>query len=59
MHFALTQLSDTNDWKLDLTYLPDLNDDLLLINLAHYYEVKYTEGIYLCSTVCFLTFLTL
>uniref|UniRef100_A0A8B9RRJ1 Helicase ATP-binding domain-containing protein n=1 Tax=Accipiter nisus TaxID=211598 RepID=A0A8B9RRJ1_9AVES len=44
-HFALTQLSDTNDWKLDLTYLPDLNDDLLLINLAHYYEVKYTEGL--------------
>uniref|UniRef100_A0A663DPU9 DExD/H-box helicase 60 n=1 Tax=Aquila chrysaetos chrysaetos TaxID=223781 RepID=A0A663DPU9_AQUCH len=42
-HFALTQLSDTNDWKLDLTYLPDLNDDSLLINLAHYYEVKYTE----------------
>ncbi|KAF1637750.1 putative ATP-dependent RNA helicase DDX60, partial [Eudyptes filholi] len=44
-HFALTQLSDTNDWKLDLTYLPDLNDDSLLINLAHYYEVEYTEGL--------------
>ncbi|XP_074678965.1 putative ATP-dependent RNA helicase DDX60 isoform X4 [Strix aluco] len=42
-HFALTQLSDTNDWKLDLTYLPDLNDDSLLVNLAHYYEVEYTE----------------
>uniref|UniRef100_A0A8C8BAL6 DExD/H-box helicase 60 n=1 Tax=Otus sunia TaxID=257818 RepID=A0A8C8BAL6_9STRI len=42
-HFALTQLSDTNDWKLDLTYLPDLNDDSLLINLAHYYEVEYAE----------------
>ncbi|NXP18038.1 DDX60 helicase, partial [Scytalopus superciliaris] len=45
MHFALVQLCDTNDWKLDLTYLPDLNDDSLLINLAHYYEVKYTEGL--------------
>ncbi|KAK2542792.1 Ddx60 [Columba livia] len=45
MHFTLTQLNDTNDWKLDLTYLPDLNDDSLLINLAHYYEVKYTEGL--------------
>ncbi|XP_075607951.1 putative ATP-dependent RNA helicase DDX60 isoform X1 [Balearica regulorum gibbericeps] len=44
-HFALTQLSDTNDWKLDLTYLPDLNDDSLLINLAHYYEVEYTKGL--------------
>ncbi|NXK03380.1 DDX60 helicase, partial [Herpetotheres cachinnans] len=44
-HFVLTQLSDTNDWKLDLTYLPDLNDDSLLINLAHYYEVKYTAGL--------------
>uniref|UniRef100_A0A8C8B629 DExD/H-box helicase 60 n=1 Tax=Otus sunia TaxID=257818 RepID=A0A8C8B629_9STRI len=44
-HFALTQLSDTNDWKLDLTYLPDLNDDSLLINLAHYYEVEYAEGL--------------
>ncbi|XP_074678966.1 putative ATP-dependent RNA helicase DDX60 isoform X5 [Strix aluco] len=44
-HFALTQLSDTNDWKLDLTYLPDLNDDSLLVNLAHYYEVEYTEGL--------------
>ncbi|KFO87667.1 putative ATP-dependent RNA helicase DDX60, partial [Buceros rhinoceros silvestris] len=45
MHFALTQLSDTNNWKLDLTYLPDLNDDSLLINLAYYYEVEYTEGL--------------
>ncbi|KFW71861.1 putative ATP-dependent RNA helicase DDX60, partial [Pygoscelis adeliae] len=44
-HFALTQLGDTNDWKVDLTYLPDLNDDSLLINLAHYYEVEYTEGL--------------
>uniref|UniRef100_A0A663DQ04 DExD/H-box helicase 60 n=1 Tax=Aquila chrysaetos chrysaetos TaxID=223781 RepID=A0A663DQ04_AQUCH len=43
-HFALTQLSDTNDWKLDLTYLPDLNDDSLLINLAHYYEFKKELG---------------
>uniref|UniRef100_A0A8B9GNU6 DExD/H-box helicase 60 n=1 Tax=Amazona collaria TaxID=241587 RepID=A0A8B9GNU6_9PSIT len=34
-------LSNTNDWKLDLTYLPDLNDDSLLINLAYYYEVEY------------------
>ncbi|NXK29990.1 DDX60 helicase, partial [Piprites chloris] len=45
MHFALVQLCDTNNWKLDLTYLPDLNDDLLLINLAHYYEVEYTKGL--------------
>ncbi|NWQ74094.1 DDX60 helicase, partial [Columbina picui] len=45
MHFALMQLSDINDWKLDLTYLPDLNDNSLLMNLAHYYEVKYTEGL--------------
>ncbi|XP_067993227.1 probable ATP-dependent RNA helicase DDX60 isoform X1 [Melanerpes formicivorus] len=44
MHFALTQLRDTNDWKLDLTYLPDLNDGSLLMNLAHYYEVEYTGG---------------
>ncbi|NWX46476.1 DDX60 helicase, partial [Steatornis caripensis] len=44
-HFALTQISETNDWRLDLTYLPDLNDDSLLINLAHYYEVEYTEGL--------------
>ncbi|KAM6076665.1 putative ATP-dependent RNA helicase DDX60 isoform 2-T2 [Chlamydotis macqueenii] len=44
-YFALTQLSDTNDWKLDLTYLPDLNDDSLLMNLAHYYENKCTEGL--------------
>ncbi|NXK85555.1 DDX60 helicase, partial [Formicarius rufipectus] len=43
MHFALVQLCDTSDWKLDLTYLPDLNDDSLLINLAYYYEVEYTE----------------
>ncbi|NXD80228.1 DDX60 helicase, partial [Halcyon senegalensis] len=45
MHYALTQLSDTNDWNVDLTYLPDLNDDSLLTNLAHYYEVEYTEGL--------------
>ncbi|NXJ82194.1 DDX60 helicase, partial [Trogon melanurus] len=44
-HFALTQLSDMSDWKLDLTYLPDLNDDSLLINLARYYEAEYTEGL--------------
>ncbi|NXC38386.1 DDX60 helicase, partial [Penelope pileata] len=43
-HFVLTQLSDTNGWKLDLTYLPDLNDDSLLRNLAHYYEIEYSEG---------------
>ncbi|XP_032540999.1 probable ATP-dependent RNA helicase DDX60 isoform X2 [Chiroxiphia lanceolata] len=45
MHFALVQLCDTNDWKLDLTYLPDLYDDSLLINLTHYYEVEYTKGL--------------
>ncbi|NXP10560.1 DDX60 helicase, partial [Thinocorus orbignyianus] len=45
MHFSVTQLRDTNDWKLDLTYLPDLNDDLLLRNIAHYYEFEYTKGL--------------
>ncbi|NXF72508.1 DDX60 helicase, partial [Sclerurus mexicanus] len=45
MHFALVQLRDTKDWKLDLTYLPDLNDDSLLINLSHYYEAEYTQGL--------------
>ncbi|NWR94333.1 DDX60 helicase, partial [Furnarius figulus] len=45
MHFALVQLHDTKDWKLDLTYLPDLSDDSLLINLAHYYEAEYTKGL--------------
>ncbi|KFQ50895.1 putative ATP-dependent RNA helicase DDX60, partial [Nestor notabilis] len=45
MHFALTQLSNTNDGKLDFTYLPDLNDDSLLINLAYYYEVEYNKGL--------------
>ncbi|KFO79330.1 putative ATP-dependent RNA helicase DDX60, partial [Cuculus canorus] len=45
MHFALRQLSDTNDWKLDLTYLPDLNDESLLINLAYYYEAENTTGL--------------
>ncbi|XP_014798719.1 PREDICTED: probable ATP-dependent RNA helicase DDX60 [Calidris pugnax] len=44
-HFSLTQLRDTNGWKLDLTYLPDLNDDSLLRNIAHYYEVEYTKGL--------------
>ncbi|XP_047932164.2 probable ATP-dependent RNA helicase DDX60 isoform X2 [Anser cygnoides] len=44
-HFVLKQLSDKNDWKLDLTYLPDLSDDSLLINLAHYYEIEYSEGL--------------
>ncbi|NXN96187.1 DDX60 helicase, partial [Rhinopomastus cyanomelas] len=45
MHFALKQLSHTCDWNLDLTYLPDLNDDSLLMNLAHYYEVEYPKGL--------------
>uniref|UniRef100_A0A8C4JL26 DExD/H-box helicase 60 n=1 Tax=Dromaius novaehollandiae TaxID=8790 RepID=A0A8C4JL26_DRONO len=44
-HFVLTHLSDTNDWKLDVTYLPDLNDDSVLRNLAHYYEMEYCEGL--------------
>ncbi|XP_072190962.1 probable ATP-dependent RNA helicase DDX60 [Excalfactoria chinensis] len=44
-HFVLKHLSDTNDWKLDLTYLPDLNDDSLLRNIAHYYEIEYSEGL--------------
>lgn len=43
-HFSLTQLRDTNGWKLDLTYLSDLSDDSLLRNIAHYYEVEYTKG---------------
>uniref|UniRef100_A0A8B9SFL6 DExD/H-box helicase 60 n=1 Tax=Anas platyrhynchos TaxID=8839 RepID=A0A8B9SFL6_ANAPL len=34
---------DKNDWKLDLTYLPDLNDESLLKNLAHYYQIEYTK----------------
>ncbi|NWR68867.1 DDX60 helicase, partial [Centropus unirufus] len=45
MHFALRQLSATNGWKLDLTYLTDLYDDSLLMNLAHYYEVESTQGL--------------
>ncbi|KAM8808190.1 putative ATP-dependent RNA helicase DDX60 [Eudromia elegans] len=44
-HFVLKCLSDMNDWKLDLTYLTDLNDDSLLRNLAHYYEVEDCEGL--------------
>ncbi|XP_048797846.1 probable ATP-dependent RNA helicase DDX60 isoform X3 [Lagopus muta] len=44
-HFVLKQLRDTDGWKLDLTYLPDLNDDSLLRNLAHYYEIEYSEGL--------------
>uniref|UniRef100_A0A8B9QQY5 DExD/H-box helicase 60 n=1 Tax=Anas platyrhynchos TaxID=8839 RepID=A0A8B9QQY5_ANAPL len=42
-HFVLKELSDKNDWKLDLTYLPDLNDESLLKNLAHYYQIEYTK----------------
>ncbi|NWW55221.1 DDX60 helicase, partial [Pedionomus torquatus] len=45
MHFSVTQLRHTNGWKLDLTYLSDLNDDLLLRNIAHYYEFEYTKGL--------------
>ncbi|NWV01262.1 DDX60 helicase, partial [Upupa epops] len=47
MHFVLKQLSYMNDWKLDLTYLPDLHDESLLMNLAHYYDVEYPKGIWL------------
>ncbi|XP_038034268.1 probable ATP-dependent RNA helicase DDX60 isoform X1 [Anas platyrhynchos] len=45
VHFVLKELSDKNDWKLDLTYLPDLNDESLLKNLAHYYQIEYTKGL--------------
>ncbi|NWJ11440.1 DDX60 helicase, partial [Crypturellus undulatus] len=44
-HFVLKCLSDMNDWKLDLTYLPDLSDDSLLRNLALYYETEDCEGL--------------
>uniref|UniRef100_A0A8B9U4Y1 Helicase ATP-binding domain-containing protein n=1 Tax=Anas zonorhyncha TaxID=75864 RepID=A0A8B9U4Y1_9AVES len=50
-HFVLKELSNKNDWKLDLTYLPDLNDESLLKNLAHYYQIEYTKGICLLKNL--------
>ncbi|XP_067407878.1 probable ATP-dependent RNA helicase DDX60 [Emydura macquarii macquarii] len=44
-YFVLKQLNDENDWKLDLTYLPDLRDNSLLKNLSHYYEIEYCSGL--------------
>ncbi|NWX96644.1 DDX60 helicase, partial [Nothoprocta ornata] len=44
-HFVLKCLNDMRDWRLDLTYLPDLNDDSLLRNLAHYYETETCGGL--------------
>uniref|UniRef100_A0A6I8NBQ7 DExD/H-box helicase 60 n=1 Tax=Ornithorhynchus anatinus TaxID=9258 RepID=A0A6I8NBQ7_ORNAN len=35
----LKQLNAMSDWKVDFTYLPDLSDNLLWQNIAHYYEV--------------------
>uniref|UniRef100_A0A8C8RUS1 DExD/H-box helicase 60 n=1 Tax=Pelusios castaneus TaxID=367368 RepID=A0A8C8RUS1_9SAUR len=40
-YFVLKQLNDESDWKLDLTYLPDLRDNSLLKNISHYYEIEY------------------
>ncbi|KGL74939.1 putative ATP-dependent RNA helicase DDX60, partial [Tinamus guttatus] len=44
-HFVLKCLSDMNNWKLDLTYLPDLSDNSLLRNLALYYETEDCKGL--------------
>uniref|UniRef100_A0A7M4EV62 DExD/H-box helicase 60 n=1 Tax=Crocodylus porosus TaxID=8502 RepID=A0A7M4EV62_CROPO len=52
-YFVLKQLTEKSDWKLNLTYLPDLRDTSLLKNLAYYYETEYCTGIYLFLIICF------
>ncbi|XP_066488828.1 probable ATP-dependent RNA helicase DDX60 isoform X2 [Tiliqua scincoides] len=42
---VLKQLNITHDWKLDFTYLPDLRDNLLCMNLLYYYELEYQAGL--------------
>uniref|UniRef100_A0A7M4EVX5 DExD/H-box helicase 60 n=1 Tax=Crocodylus porosus TaxID=8502 RepID=A0A7M4EVX5_CROPO len=44
-YFVLKQLTEKSDWKLNLTYLPDLRDTSLLKNLAYYYETEYCTGL--------------
>ncbi|XP_075786303.1 putative ATP-dependent RNA helicase DDX60 isoform X8 [Pelodiscus sinensis] len=44
-YLVLKQLNDENDWKLDLTHLSDLRDNLLLKNLSYYYETEYCSGL--------------
>ncbi|XP_075467930.1 putative ATP-dependent RNA helicase DDX60 isoform X3 [Ascaphus truei] len=34
----VTKISKMSNWKVDWTHLPDLSDDLLLKNIAYYYE---------------------
>uniref|UniRef100_A0A6I8PHL2 Helicase ATP-binding domain-containing protein n=1 Tax=Ornithorhynchus anatinus TaxID=9258 RepID=A0A6I8PHL2_ORNAN len=41
----LKQLNAMSDWKVDFTYLPDLSDNLLWQNIAHYYEVDSCQGL--------------
>eukprot|EP00071_Canis_lupus_P023777 XP_013975221.1 probable ATP-dependent RNA helicase DDX60 [Canis lupus familiaris] len=46
-HFILSNMNIFEFWNLNLIHLSDLNDELLLKNIAFYYENENVEGLHL------------
>ncbi|XP_007527285.3 probable ATP-dependent RNA helicase DDX60 [Erinaceus europaeus] len=46
-HFILDNINKFNIWNLNLAHLSDLSDDLLLKNIAFYYETENVQGLHL------------
>lgn len=44
-YFMLSNIKEFDSWNLNLTHLSDLSDDLLLKNIAFYYENENVQGI--------------
>ncbi|XP_012580452.1 PREDICTED: probable ATP-dependent RNA helicase DDX60 [Condylura cristata] len=44
-YFILTNINKSESWDLNLTHLSDLSDDLLLKNIAFYYEEENVQGL--------------
>lgn len=46
-HFLLSNIDEFQSWNLNLAHLSDLSDDLLLKNIAFYYENENVKGLHL------------
>ncbi|KAM9082357.1 putative ATP-dependent RNA helicase DDX60 isoform 2-T3 [Megaptera novaeangliae] len=46
-HFILSNIDVFESWNLNLTHLSDLSDELLLKNIAFYYENESVQGLHL------------
>lgn len=50
-YFILSDVNISESWNLDLTHLSDLSDELLLKNIAFYYENENAQGLHLGNVI--------